>query len=47
MARKLNPSEEEMARRRAARAGRPYPNPVDVNAVIRLREPRTRRGRRG
>ena len=44
---KLTGREEDIARSRARAAGRPYPNPIDVSAVIRMRtlreEPKERR----
>ena len=38
---KLSRKEEEIAKQRAKKAGRPYPNPIDVSAVVRAR-PRSR-----
>ena len=43
--RKLTRQEEELAKARARKAGRPYPNPVDIAAINRMRDTRT--GRRG
>ena len=34
---KLSRKEETLAKTRAEKSGRPYPNPIDVNAVVRLR----------
>ena len=34
---KLSRKEEALAKQRAQRSGRPYPNPIDVTAVVRLR----------
>jgi hypothetical protein len=35
---KLTGREEDIARSRARAAGRPYPNPIDVSAVVRMRQ---------
>lgn len=43
--RRLRGREEDIAKSRARAAGRPYPNPVDVSAVLRMRELRDRRRR--
>lgn len=40
---KLVGREEEIARSRARAAGRPYPNPIDVSAVVRMRQLREQR----
>lgn len=34
---KLSRKEETLAKARAEKFGRPYPNPIDVNAVVRRR----------
>jgi hypothetical protein len=34
---KLSKQEEEIAKARAQKSGRPYPNPIDVTAVARRR----------
>ena len=44
---KLSKQEEQIAKQRAQKAGRPYPNPIDVNAVVRLRPSRPGGVRRG
>ena len=46
---KLTGREEDIARSRARAAGRPYPNPIDVSAVVRMRQLREQQsgGRRG
>lgn len=46
---KLVGREEEIARSRARAANRPYPNPIDVGAVLRMRQLREQRngGRNG
>ena len=43
---RLRGREEDIARSRARAAGRPYPNPIDVSAVIRMRQLRDQRGGR-
>jgi hypothetical protein len=44
---RLSRKEETLAKARAEKSGRPYPNPIDVNAVVRLRVPRLGGVRRG
>ena len=34
---KLSRKEEQIAKARAQKFGRPYPNPIDVSAVVRSR----------
>lgn len=34
---KLSRKEEDLARKRAKKFGRPYPNPIDVNSIVRLK----------
>jgi hypothetical protein len=40
---RLSKQEEQIAKRRAEKFGRPYPNPIDITALVRLRPERRRR----
>jgi len=41
---KLSRKEETLARSRAEKFGRPYPNPIDVSAVVKRRPSPKRSG---